>query len=328
MSLLCVGGILLAVDLQELWSVLERTQPLWLLLGFLALGLSLGFRALRWRLLLSGNAAWLKVFHIQNIGYLLMQILPFRIGDVVRAVLVGNLPSLTVARGLSTVVVERTLDVLVIVAIFPFSITAVEGLPEAAKTAALVTGMAGLFFLGALVMAARSRPRIVEWAGGAMGGVGISNPSPWKERLDELLLGLNGLTRWRSGVSLAALSLLVWFPVVLAYWLGLQSVGVAVGPAAAAFMVCAGAFSIAVPSAPSGAGTFHAGAMAAVVLLGQTESTALAAAVVVHLLGVVTSVLFGLAGIAGTGTTLGETIRSAKTLRRDSQPEADPTGDG
>jgi len=93
----------------------------YLLLGALGVVLFLVIRAVRWRFMLTGHdddggpaaPPYAQVFHIQNIGYMLTQLLPLRLGDVARAILIGNVPPVTIARGLSTMVVERLLYTMV-----------------------------------------------------------------------------------------------------------------------------------------------------------------------------------------------------------------------
>ena len=100
-------------------------------LAILALLAFMILRAVRWRFMLNsgreaaGRTPYRQVFHVQNIGYMLNNLLPFRLGDVARAVLIGNVPPVTISQGLSTMVAERVLDLLFMVVLFPFTLAAV-----------------------------------------------------------------------------------------------------------------------------------------------------------------------------------------------------------
>src|SRR5690606_15468982 len=107
-------------------------------------------RAVRWRFMLNSGrtdnrgVSYSKVFHIQNIGYMLNNLLPFRLGDVARAVLIGNVPPLSISQGISTMVVERLFDLLFMVILFPFTLVAVTTLPAEINTAVQITGMVAI----------------------------------------------------------------------------------------------------------------------------------------------------------------------------------------
>ena len=121
-SALSIALILLIVDPAEIVESLRQAELS--LIGWSALAI-LAFmviRAIRWRYMLANEISWPQTFHVQNIGYMFNMVLPFRLGDVARAVLIGNVPPITLARGLSTMVVERILDMMFIVALLPFTL--------------------------------------------------------------------------------------------------------------------------------------------------------------------------------------------------------------
>jgi uncharacterized protein (TIRG00374 family) len=114
-SLACLAAIFIFVKPADILDALKDARyELWLL-AILSVILFMVLRAIRWRFMLNaGNSSepgvpFGTVFNIQNIGYFLTYILPFRLGDVARAVLIGNVPPITISRGLSTFVAERVL---------------------------------------------------------------------------------------------------------------------------------------------------------------------------------------------------------------------------
>ena len=133
-------------------------------LGYLAIG-ALGIvaflflRAVRWRFMLDSGPPFSQVFHIQNIGYMLTQLLPFRLGDVARAILIGNVPPITIAQGISTMVVERLLDMLLIVVLLPFTLSGITTLPDWMRSFAVFSGFAAIGGIVVLVIAANQRER-------------------------------------------------------------------------------------------------------------------------------------------------------------------------
>jgi len=128
-SAICIIAIFLVIEPKEIWEALKTVRVgyvVWMALGLVVF---LIFRALRWQFMLNRGVSWWQVFHIQNIGYMLNMVLPFRIGDVGRAILIGNVPPATLASGISTMVVERMLDMLFIIVLLPFTLASVDTLP-------------------------------------------------------------------------------------------------------------------------------------------------------------------------------------------------------
>jgi hypothetical protein len=173
-------------------------------------------RAVRWRFMLNNQAPWHTVFHIQNIGYMLTQLLPLRLGDVARAVLIGNVPPITMAQGISTMVVERILDLLFFIVLLPFTLSEVETVPAWMQSYARGLGLATLGIIVVLIVAANSRPFTRRITTYIFNLIPFLNTENWVRRVDELLIGLGSLTRPRDGLILIFLSIAVWAPVIFA----------------------------------------------------------------------------------------------------------------
>ena len=128
-SVVSIVIILLLIDPSEIIDSLKQADLSYIGLSALGILVFMMIRAIRWRYMLANEISWVKTFHIQNIGYMFNMVLPLRLGDVARAVLIGNVPPITLARGLSTMVVERILDMMFIVALLPFTLAEVVSLP-------------------------------------------------------------------------------------------------------------------------------------------------------------------------------------------------------
>jgi len=119
-SILCLIAIFVFIKPADIIQTLKNVRVGYLVLVGVSLVIFMLLRAIRWRFMLTGGwegdskVAYKSVFHIQNIGYMLNNFLPFRLGDVARAVLIGSVPPITISQGLSTMVVERVFDLLFI----------------------------------------------------------------------------------------------------------------------------------------------------------------------------------------------------------------------
>lgn len=315
-SLLCLMGIFFLIDPAEIWTALKTADYRFVLLSASGIVSFLLLRAVRWRFMLNNDIPYARVFHIQNIGYMLSMLLPFRLGDVARAVLVGNVPPVTISRGLSTMVVERLLDMLFFVTLLPFTLAAVDTLPVWMQSFARLSGFIAIAAIVVLIIAANQRARVGRVVTAVFNHIPFLDTIAWTRRVDDLLAGLNTLTHLRDGLMLILLSILVWLPILLAYYAGLRAVGLHPTVAMTGFTVAAAAFSVAAPSSPGQVGVYHAGVIAALQLLGQPEVAAASFAFGYHALNTLIMISVGLIGLAATGEAMGNVVRSTQQFMR------------
>jgi glycosyltransferase 2 family protein len=313
-SLACLVAIFFFIEPAEILQALANARYGYLTLAGAGVVAFLMIRAVRWRFMLGNDAPWTQVFHIQNIGYFLTFILPFRLGDVARALLIGNVPPITIARGISTMVVERILDLLFIITLLPFTLASVERLPAWLQDVARFSGFAAVGAIVLLIIAANQRPFAARLATALLGRFSFLETRRWVGRLDSLLAGLDSLTRPRDGFLLVILSILTWLPILFAYHMGLLAVNLSPTLAMSAFVVCVAAFSVAAPSSPGQVGVFHAGVIAALELLRQPHAEAASFAFLYHALNLVSVTILGLIGIYGTGATFSKVVASTRAF--------------
>jgi hypothetical protein len=315
-SLLCLIAIFLFIDPRDIIDAFRQANYAYLGLTGLGVLLFMLIRAVRWRFMMGNQVKYGQVFHVQNIGYMLNMYLPFRLGDVARAVLMGSVPPLTISQSISTMVVERVLDMMFIVVLLPFTLAYAPTLPPEFRQAALMTGVLAVIAIVVLIVAANQRPFFRRLASSILSRIPWLNTETWVRRVDDILKGLDSLTRFKDGAILLFLSILVWLPIIFAYWIGMQAVGLDVTVPMAAFVVCAAALSIAAPSSPGGVGVFQAGVTAALALLGQPAAASASFAFAYHAMNYVVLTILGLIGIAATGSTIGAVVRTTQNYMK------------
>lgn len=314
-SVACLAAIFLLIDPASIVAALKEADYGYLGLSALGIFTFLVLRAIRWRFLLGHGISWQKVFHVQNIGYLLTYLLPFRIGDVARAVLIGNVPPVTLPQGLSTMVIERVLDLLFIVTLLPLTLAQVGTLPPSVQTAARISALLGVLAMLLLIAAANRRALALRLIAFVLDRLTFLDSAAWLRRADELLSGLSSLTRVRDSLLLAGMSVIVWIPIVFAYYTSMLAVHLEPTWAIAGFVVCAAALSITAPSSPGQVGVFHAGVTFALVqILGQPQGESASFAFLYHALNFLLVIVVGLVGVYSIGATLGNVIASTRTL--------------
>ncbi len=272
-------------------------------------------RAIRLLFMLDNSIPYSKVFHIQNIGYMLTQLLPLRLGDVARVILIGNVPPVTIAQGLSTLVIERLMDLLFIVVLLPFTISGITNIPEWMRSFAQLSGFVAIAGIGVLIIAANQRERALRVVDSLIGRLlPFLDRESWVRRFDGLLVGLKSLTSIRDGAILILLTILIWVPVIIAYYYGIMAVNLEPTWTMAAFVVCAAALSVAIPSTPGQAGPFHFAVITALQLYGQPAAESASFAFLYHIGSLLVMVILGMIGILRTGVTFGNVIKSTQSF--------------
>src|SRR5437588_5813713 len=92
----------------------------WVGAAFFINWLALVFRTIRWRVLLGGPKppGFYPTFFATATGYMLSTVLPIRAGDVARPALLARRSRVRFAEALGTVLTERVLDLVAILALF------------------------------------------------------------------------------------------------------------------------------------------------------------------------------------------------------------------
>src|SRR3972149_4250938 len=115
-SVAALALILRNVSLTELASALANANYLWLIPAGIVLLISMWTRGLRWRALLDNRLSPARSFWIQNAGNLLNNVLPRARDKFGRPRRGSRNSTLTTMQSLSTVLIERLLDVLAVFA--------------------------------------------------------------------------------------------------------------------------------------------------------------------------------------------------------------------
>ena len=320
-SVLCLGAIFIFIKPADIISSLKEVRPGKLLLTALSVILFLLLRAVRWRFMLQGGYAnsrpisYANVFHIQNIGYMLGNILPFRLGDVARAVLIGSVPPVTISLGISTMVTERVFDLLLMVTIFPFALASASELPPEIETAVRIVGILAILAAAVLILAANQRDRAMSVASWILDRANFLSSETWSRRFNDLLTGLETLTNWKDGLTLLLLSIVVWIPIFAGYHTGMQGLNLDPTIAETAFVVCIAAFSITAPSSPGQIGVYEAGVtLALATLLGMPKAQAASFAFLYHTINYLVLGILGVIGMFSIGSTFRNVLDTTRSF--------------
>ena len=268
-----------SVDLPRAFDVLRTANPAWILLMVGTVFIDVGARGARWQALLQPikHVPYRRVLGYTYLGYLANNVLPARLGELVRSHALAKGEVLSTATVLGTVVVERVVDTVIVVALAAISVV-VLGVGGTISTAVILgAGFVGLLVVGLIVATVSHRlpgadrvtavaeryPRILELARRLRDGLAVAA---------------------RPGVLGRALlfSAAAWTASIATFMAGAQAVGIDLTIPQAALLSSGVALATIVPSAPGYVGTFELTAVSIASIFGTDPDSAFAMALLVH----------------------------------------------
>jgi len=323
-----LAGLLVAALL--LWVVLRGIEPstMWnsvrkASMGglFLAALINLGhnvFRVWRWQALLTPvrpRVPFRSMFVAVILGYTTTWIIPGRLGEVVRPTLLSAREDLPLGPCIGSVVTDRLLDGAAIVALFAVGtwLVPLEGQISEHVSAIRTTSLILVVFVGVLlfllIAASAARGSLEGWVEARKG------PVRWCGRLIlSLSEGARALRSPRLVLRITVHSLLAWLVIALGTWLGVRAAGAQVSLAAVFVILPMLALGVAVPT-PGGAGSYHGAMKLGLMLFGVSEIVSVSAALLMHLMIIVPTILLGLVLIRTEKLSWRDIISAARKIR-------------
>lgn len=272
----------------DAWDAFRSSNPWWLLPALAALAVAVVLRAVRWQSLFAPERRppLTATTRALLVGYFFNNVLPARAGEAARVVALHRSSGTSRAELAATVVVERIFDVLSLVALL---FVASPWLPDVswATSAAVLAGAlgGGCLLLVVAVALWDERPFRLLLRPLAL------LPFLAEERLGRaalnLMHGLAAVNRPRVALAALAWTTLSWLALALSTWLVLVGFDPGLSPLAGLLVVVAINLALILPAAPAAVGVFEAATVVALSAYGIPTSTALSAAIVLHLLNLV-----------------------------------------
>ena len=306
-SVLLLWLVLRSIGLASVWDGLLAAR--WgLLVPALALYfVGVGIRAVRWQVLLAPlkPVPARRLFPIITIGYMANDVLPARLGEVVRVYVLGRREGVSRAAALATVLVERVFDGLCLLVFVGIT------LPLVAPTGAwqgLFWAAAALFGVTALVLVAiAGRPSVplalIEPGIRLLPG-GVHRRA--RDLVAGLVSGLAVLGGVRGSLSALGLSVLAWLCEAGLYLVLLSALAIEGPPLFPLALLTTGVANLGtlIPSSPGYVGVFHYLVQQVLTQAGVALSQATVYAVLVHAALIVPVTLVGLYHAWRLGLTL------------------------
>jgi glycosyltransferase 2 family protein len=328
------------VPLAELGACLARVDYRYLFLSLVVVvGLQI-LKAHRWRAILGAAApvGFISAFHPMMVGFMLNCILPGRPGELARPLILSRRQAIPFATALSTVVAERIMDTVTILALLAWVLGALD------LSAAEAIDFAGYRIDGASVVSAGRATFALSLA--VVGAVGLLRLEPvqrlikslihrlplwipglssmqrqWlTERVsrplaalvDQAVLGLAMVGRPLRLITCVGLSVIIWLLTACSFYilsLGFPGVHLTLAQMTAVMVVIS--FCIALPSVPGWWGLWEAGGIFALTLMGVAPGPAAGFTLINHAAQLFPVILIGLGSALISGVRIGRIAKTA-----------------
>ncbi len=311
------------VDFSELAEALAEANYALLAPAVAIYFASFYFRAARWRYLLApfARTTAARLYPVVLVGYMANNLLPMRIGELVRSYYLSLREPVRGTTGLATVIVERVFDgltllfFLVVGALFLPLSGLTDRVSEEVNLPAWIIAAAALApFLGVLILMAlaamRPKPFLAAsgWLAGRLPARYQSAAQGFAERF---ILGFEGLHRPERLGAVFALSIPVWlsegltyYIVAMAFGLHDQLGGLWMLAVAMLVVVAVSNLALSIPSSQGSVGPFEFFAVLSLVFLGVANGPASAYAIVLHLALLLPVIAAGLIHLAVRSVSL------------------------
>jgi glycosyltransferase 2 family protein len=291
------------VDWREAAAALAAAHYLYAVPIYVVTVWSLYIRAQRWRILLRpvGTPAMRTLVDATNIGFMANTLLPLRVGEVIRPVLVSRKEGEPLGGILATIVLERIFDMFTILFLFGVSAALVPVSEQVRQWGFRVCGLAAV--IGGGIAFVRWQEafalRLLEL---------VLRPLPrrFAEPVDHFFRGfiqaLEILDSPFIFLQLLGWSLYLWLVIAVIYLLGLLQFDLPVPLLVGSIVVTAlVAIAVSVPSAPGAIGAFQLGCILSLALFQISESRAIAYSIVSQVTQFVAVISAGLYSLTREG---------------------------
>jgi uncharacterized protein (TIRG00374 family) len=317
-SLVGLWLALRTVEFDKLGAVMVSANYGWLIPALVFHFLTIATRSERWRMLLGTDTVdSLTAFLVMNLGYLVMNVVPLgRIGDAVRAIIIDQRCGVGVPRALSTVVVERVLDVLVVTLGLVLVIPFMRVPPEAVQWVRGF-GALGLLAIVGIVILITQRALTERILMAVLARFPRLSSDPWLARWRNLMSGFNALSSARGVLVVCGWTLATWVTGVGVFWAVMQAFFPGTSPLVATFLLSVESFAMAAPAAPGNWGVYELVAKEGLVIpFGFPEQLAIGYALVLHLFEFLALNLVGVIALIHFGLTLSDITAKAESVER------------
>jgi len=299
-SIVCLVLVFRKVDIDQIKAAVENFHWHYFVLGLIALAFDYTIRIVRWAVMLRAGGAAISATRCAApfLGSItLNNVLPFRAGDVIRALVFPAALGVSRLTATASLLFERLVDMLTLLACLGVGVLASSSasIPEWLQRSVVVLAVIGCTMLFLIAVFGDHAVKVLAYIEARM--------ASRSARLAKVIVTVSGLIGSIGAMSrvsvlllITALSACIWVGETGLFWAILHGLNIDVDFPGALTIMAVTTLSTLVPSSPGYVGPFHFAAYSMAVMFGSSASAAASFAVLSHLaLWIPTTVAGGLA---------------------------------
>lgn len=289
-SILCIVLIIYNFDFSNVSSIISVFPILYIIVLLTIYIAAISLRTLRWKLLINKDwaAGFLEVMSAVGIGYLANMLLPAKIGEFLRVLYLGKKKNISKSYLMGTVIIERFIDILIVLMMISFSILFSETIQNIAKKNVVIffIGIIGIFSFSYFIIKMKMPNRLIYILPEKI-SLRI------KKMYESFVSSFRIVDNSKTMVGTVMLSLGIWLSASFNCYIILNGLNVSIPYYAYFFVVSSGVLGMSIPSTSGGVGVYHAISTSALLLFGIDKNVALSYALISHAVDFIPNVLLG-----------------------------------
>ena len=237
--------------------ILESVNYLYIFLAMLLLIFVVYIRALRWSLLFDDKKIPIKkLFESQLIGYFGNNIFPLRLGEGLRCFFLSKYSNLGAAQILGTIILERLLDMFALILL---------GVILFLTNSSFIKNYDNKYFLGSIFIIVLIMLLFSFYFNRTSKKYNSDNN--FFKIINNILIGFQSLSR-KNIFSILLYTLLIWSIYLIEVFLIQNSISLNLGLVDCVLILFISSLALSIPSSPGNIGTFEAGVIYAMGIIG------------------------------------------------------------
>jgi uncharacterized protein (TIRG00374 family) len=280
-AVVCLYFAFRGISFSQLYAALRLAHFTWIFLGLSVYTCGYLFRNWRWQILIHPikKVGYFSLLGPLFIGFFANNILPFRIGELVRAHITGQKIKISGSASLGTIFLERICDMIAFLSTF-IAAALFFPFPTDAKRAAALLAFFTTIAVAMLLLGIRYQKHLRQWI------KRLSLPEKWEIKIqtmvENFIQGISGMHELRYVASALAVSLIVWTLEGTTLFLIVHAFPVAFSWPQAFFLLFFMGLSVTLPQAPGYVGTMEFFGAKALQWLGIPAEMGLAIILTIH----------------------------------------------
>jgi len=305
------------VDIDELVNSLSEISFNNILVIVVITLISLAARAVAWMKLLP-KVSFIDSFLLINESYLFNNLIP-RSGELVKTILFAKPASEHAFTIISSVIVERSLDLVIATSMFLVTFPFVIQLNSIRPIAYTLLILFLLFLISGFLIALNAE-KVKSW----LRNIGKRNTNFMEKILPRIELVIDGfliLTNWRQFISVLFWIIISWLLWTFILFYGINTIHGGNKFWWAIFTQGVLALGIALPSAPAGLGVFEGTMVAALSVFNINKEESLGIAVVIHCIQIIITTVIGFIAVMKQGESISDILKKIQSSMQEKSEE-------